>query len=293
MLADHRGLEEAVPGYAVRRTGSLTWPAPDGEERAALGGAHGEAGPVPGSRRVTGAEVAALEPRLLDVPAYAVHTPSDAGVDPVAATRALVAAARAHGARVVHDASVTAVDTVRGRVKGVSTAAGFLPAGTVVLAAGTGTRALCEPLGIDLPVAVSPACLLEVAAPAGSVNGIVATPEFEVREVRPGRLLVVAPCPADGPVPPARVPAESTMRRLRAAFRGGAGWRLLDCRVGARPVPARGPVIGHLTRDRSLYTAVLHSAVTLAPTVGRLVAGELLGHGPACELRDCRPGGPA
>jgi glycine/D-amino acid oxidase-like deaminating enzyme len=44
-----------------------------------------------------------------------------------------------------------------------------------------------------------------------------------------------------------------------------------------------------VTPDKSVYVAVMHSALTLAPTVGRLVADELVGGDPAAELRRCRP----
>ncbi|WP_217236486.1 hypothetical protein [Streptomyces sp. AC555_RSS877] len=53
-------------------------------------------------------------------------------------------------------------------------------------------------------------------------------------------------------------------------------------------MPAHGPVLGHVTPDRSVYVAVLHSAVTLAPTAGRLVAQEIVTGVPAAELRRCR-----
>ncbi|MFC9501375.1 hypothetical protein [Streptomyces sp. NPDC056982] len=54
-------------------------------------------------------------------------------------------------------------------------------------------------------------------------------------------------------------------------------------------MPAHGPVIGYATNDRSVYVAVMHSAITLAPTVGRLIADELVTGRPAPELQRCRP----
>jgi glycine/D-amino acid oxidase-like deaminating enzyme len=54
-------------------------------------------------------------------------------------------------------------------------------------------------------------------------------------------------------------------------------------------MPANGPLLGHLTPDRSVYVAVTHSAVTLAPTVGRLVAQEIATGEPVAELERCRP----
>ena len=54
-------------------------------------------------------------------------------------------------------------------------------------------------------------------------------------------------------------------------------------------MPLDGPIVGHLTPDRRAYVAVMHSAVTLAPAVGRLVATELISGAMPAELRRTRP----
>ncbi|WP_210588605.1 FAD-binding oxidoreductase [Streptomyces sp. GESEQ-35] len=249
VLADYRRLEAELPDVAVRWTGSLRWPDSSVGE---------------GQYEVGRDEIRSLEPGLRTPPERAVYTPSDGGVDPVAVTGALVRGARALGARVVFGAGDTSLKVVGGRVAGVTSAAGFHPASTVVLAAGTGVASLIEPLGIDLPVTVSPARLVRLTAPPGLVRGIVAGPDFEVRELREGQLLMTVPRTA-----------ELGVRALRSAVHGAERCRVLDSRVGLRPMPPDGPLIGHVTSDRSLYVAVMHSAVTLAPTIGRLVADEL------------------
>ncbi|MET9833332.1 FAD-binding oxidoreductase [Streptomyces sp. NPDC006385] len=269
VLADHRRLEAELPEVEVRWSGSLTW-----------GGAPVGSGPGEGRYRLGAAEIGALEPGLRAPPDGAVHTPSDGGVDPVAVTGALVRAAAALGARVVPGAAGVALDLADGRVTGVTSSAGFHPASTVVLAAGTGVPELVAPLGVELPIQASPACLVRLTAPPGLVRTIVAGPDFEVREVRAGQLLMTLPRAVSG---------ETALRRLRAAFHGADGCRVLDSRVSARPIPVGGPLLGPLTPDGSVYVAVLHSAVTLAPTVGRLVAQEIVTGEAAEELRRCRP----
>ncbi|MDN0200138.1 FAD-dependent oxidoreductase [Streptomyces sp. S.PNR 29] len=266
--ADYRRLESEVPGVAVRRCGSLDLAA--------------DAEPGEGRFRVGRDEIRALEPELRSPPEWAVHTPSDAGVDAVAVTAALVRAARALGARVVFGADVTSLEAEGGRVRGVASSVGFHAGSTVVLAAGTEVVRLAEPLGIRLPVRTSPACLIRLAAPPGLVRTIVAAPDFEVREVSDGQLLMTVSLTGD---------TTSPLRLLRASFRRADSCRVLERRVGGRPVPADGPLIGPVTPDGSVYAAVTHSAVTLAPTVGRLVASELATGAPAAELRRCRPRG--
>lgn len=279
VLADYRRLEEELPQVAVRRTGSLSWADTPDEASRRLG---------PGQFRIGRSDIAVLEPNLRHPPDHAIHTPSDAGVDPAALTHALVAAAAVHGATVVYDTAVTSLQVANGRVGGVLSTTGFHGAATVVLAAGTNVPELCKPLSADLPIAASPATLARVAAPPGLVKTLVARPDFEVREVRDGELLMVLPYGGSSTAVAEQV-AQDTLRRLKATFRGSERCRLLGYRTGMRPMPAHGPVIGYATSDRSVYVAAMHSAMSLAPTAGRLIADELVTGSPPPELRNCRP----
>jgi glycine/D-amino acid oxidase-like deaminating enzyme len=256
--ADYQRLAAGVPGVAVRWTGSLRW-GPDTK-------------PGPGQTWAERTEIQALEPHLRRPPERAVHTPTDGGVDPVRTTRALVDAARSLGAEVVLGSAVTSV-----RPDGVVSAAGFHPASTVVLAAGAEVRAL-SPVCTAPP---SPARLMRVATAPGLVRTILAGPDFEAREVRPGRLLVTASSTDDAA-------AYHALERLRSAFPDAEPFRLLDSRIGLRPMPADGPQIGYAGPGAPVYIAVMHSAVTLAPTAGRLIAQELATGTPAPELANCR-----
>lgn len=282
VLSDYRRLEVEVPGVAVRWSGSLTW----SDASVRLGkGAHLARGQYWMGR----SDVAALEPNLQDIPERAVYTPTDGGVDPVRTTEALVHAARALGARVVLGSGVASLKMVGGRVEGVMSSAGFYPASTVVLAAGTDVRMLCESLGVTLPVAASSAFLIHVAAPLGLVRTILASPEFEVRESRDGHLVMTASHDDEASGAALTRLAQHTVERVQASFGGSGPLRLLGHCVGRRPMPTGGPVVGHVTPDKSVYVAVMHSALTLAPTVGRLVADELISGESIAELRRCRP----
>ena len=80
------------------------------------------------------------------------------------------------------------------------------------------------------------------------------------------------------------------LAELAATFTGAEDVRLVSVRVGRRPMPADGsPVIGPLPGTVGGYLAVMHSGVTLAPSVGRLVAAEVTRGVEAEELRDLRP----
>jgi glycine/D-amino acid oxidase-like deaminating enzyme len=264
---EYRRLEAELSGLPVTWSGSLCWGAADGAPEVGTG-----------QEIVDAATVAALEPALRQPPEWALWAPGDGAVDPVGVTERLVAGARTHGARVCTDTSVTSVSRdASGRVVGVETAAGLLPGETVVLAAGAATAALSAPLGVRVPVDPSPATLFRFSAPPGLVRTVVNNLDFDLRQVAPDRLIAAADSP------------ERTLAAIRSTFRGAANVELLSTHVGARPMPADGePIVGPVAEVPGLYVAVLHSAVTLAPAVGRLIARELVDGAVEPMLSGCR-----
>lgn len=282
VLSDYRRLAAEVAGVTVRWTGSVLWSDGAGHLRT-------DAALAPGQHWIGPREIAALEPHLRVLPERAVYTSTDGGVEPRRTAAALVDAARAHGAHVVFGAGAVTLPRVGGRVTGVRCTAGFYPASRVVLAAGVDVARLCVPLGVMLPVAPSPALLIRASSPPGLVKTIVAGPTYEVRESHDGYLLMTAPY--DERVADAALTrhAQQTLERVQASFGAAGRLHLQERCVGVRPMPAGGPLIGYVTSDRSVYVAVMHSAVSLAPTVGRLVADELVSDASVDELERCRP----
>jgi glycine/D-amino acid oxidase-like deaminating enzyme len=60
--------------------------------------------------------------------------------------------------------------------------------------------------------------------------------------------------------------------------------------IGKRLVPLDGlPVIGEPSVLGGLYIAMMHSGITLAPLVGRLVADEIISHSETDLLAPYRP----
>jgi glycine/D-amino acid oxidase-like deaminating enzyme len=266
--AEYRRLAAELPELPVTWSGSLSWGAAD----TAVAG--------PGQEIVDAATVATLEPTLRQPPEWAIWAPGDGAADPQRVTERLVAGARAHGARVHPDTPVTAVHRdVAGRVVGVETAAGPLACATVVLAAGVATTALAAPLGIPVPVDPSPATLVRFRAPAGLVRTVVSNRDFDLRQAGPDRLHAAADSP------------ERALAAVRSTFRGAKDVELLSTSVGVRPMPADGePIVGPVVDVPGLYLAVMHSAVALAPAVGRAVARELVDGTVDPALAGCRLG---
>ncbi|EDP65478.1 oxidase [alpha proteobacterium BAL199] len=240
-------------------------------------------------RLVAREQIALLEPNLLDVPDCAAHAGGEGAIDPVAATEALVRAARKAGAEIRTGTEVTALAMTGGRVAGVATPHGAIDADVVVLAAGTGVRVLGETIGVTLPVDPSPAILLRVATDGRLTNGIIASPDIEIRQVTDHVLLAaedyIDDTPEDGPAAVAGRAVEAIRQRLR----GASGVTLESVGVGWRPMPTDGlPIIGFVDGIGGLYTTVMHAGVTMAAAVGRLSASEILDGTDAAEFASCR-----
>jgi len=284
-LEDYRRLEHELPDVQVRWSGSLAWGGHTLSHLANLG---------PHERVIDRLEIAQLEPQLRVPPDRALFTSTDGAVDPVAVTEALVAGARRHGVDVrLGEAAIRLRVNVDGTVVGVETSAGFVASRSVVLAAGSNTPMLCAPLDADLRIVASPSLLLRFRVAPGLVNTLVASPEIEVRESSPGHL--VAPLAYSGELSREDLlrSGEQALRLLQTTFTGAEDLRLTDVRVGMRPMPIDGlPLIGPLPGHPGAYLAVMHSAVTLAPAVGRLIAAELIDGTDTDELEGVRPPAP-
>ena len=244
----------------------------------------------PEERLLGRAEVAALEPNLRMPPARALLRPNDGSVDPVTVTEALVLGARHCGAEVRFGEQITELRVEDGSLTGVATSKGFVTSRAVVVAAGVQAATLCAPLGVHLPVVPSPAVLFRFSAPSGLVRTVLSCPSIEVRESSDGRLVAARDYTGEATQQDLQHSGDDTLRRLKAIFTGANDVQLLDVRVGMRPMPADGlPIIGPLPQLAGAYVAVMHSAVTLAPAVGRLVATELVQGHESQELSGVRP----
>ena len=183
-IEDYRRLERELSGaLAVEWNGALAWSEEPAESERAVAEPTAWGHDV---RLVESGEIRRLEPRLVAPPPVAVHAPGDGALDPIAATSALVSAAMEVGARLVKGSEVKALATTDGRVSGVVLPSGAIDADIVVLAAGTGSRALCADIGIELPVESSPATLLRFSGPEGLIGGVVSGPDLEIRQDTPG-----------------------------------------------------------------------------------------------------------
>jgi sarcosine oxidase subunit beta len=102
----------------------------------------------------TVAEIHAIAPAVTSDIAGASFCPSDGHANPAKSVQALASAARRHGAEIRTGVHVQSVVVASGRVTGVETSNGIVPADAVVVAAGIYSPRLLKPLGFELPLKI-------------------------------------------------------------------------------------------------------------------------------------------
>jgi glycine/D-amino acid oxidase-like deaminating enzyme len=228
-------------------------------------------------RLVERAEIAALEPSLVAPPARAAYAVGDATLEPVAATRALLAAAASLGAEICLDREVT------------NPAPGAMDADVCVLAAGAATSELCAELGFALPMRPTPGLLARSRPTAPLLRHVVQAPGLHMKQER-GHI-VVGEDFGGGQVPD---DPDAEGRRLLALvkehLRGADALELEKVTVGVRPMPEDGmPVLGFAPGLTGVYLATMHSGITLAAAAGRFAAMEILDRVRVEKLEPYRP----
>jgi glycine/D-amino acid oxidase-like deaminating enzyme len=195
--------------------------------------------------------------------------------------RALLGRASRLGTRVHERDPVTAIKTRNGRVVEVGTAAGRrMRAGAIVNCAGPDAAQLAALAGLALPLQRIPGLVAVTTPVSPRLRTIVSAADLHARPHRDRLLLHSWRLDAElgpGPTwPNAGAMAERLLHQARGVLRGLVEAELQTASVGVRPVPPDGlPIVGFDSQLENLYTVVAHSAVHLAPVLGRLAAREL------------------
>ncbi len=275
------GSAELIDGVAnLQRFGSPTWMIPARRARV-------------------------LEPALrLPQDTPVAHCTQDGTVDAPAATRLLVQCAVDFGATLMAPAKVTALQPHRSGMRVVSNVETF-EVDLAVAAAGVGTSELAAMVGLELKQRATPGVIVTTEPMKPLLGTVLYGPGAHLHQQDDGRIVIGEKAGAPtGPLhaqhlaqrpnvyPTPELAAQhaqrvlATARRLVPALgepkvqRVGIGWR---------PRPVDGlPIIGRPVGLASMYLAVMHSGVTLAPIIGHLAALEILDGVRADLLTDFR-----
>jgi D-amino-acid dehydrogenase len=248
-----------------------------------------------GSEVLDAATARSLQPALAeDRIAGAVYHPREGHCDPRALVEALLGAAREAGAEVRSGVEVLRLRRSDGRITGLDTTAGPLPAGAVVLAAGAWTRELAAGVGVRIPLEAAKGYHVELDA-----DGIAAPVPVYMEDARvvatplAGRLRVAGTLELSGldlSVDHVRLAALARAARRTLALPRDA--RTLHVWRGLRPCAPDGlPIVGAADGVENLVIATGHAmlGVTLAPVTGEIVACLLSGEQPDHPVQALAP----
>jgi len=224
-------------------------------------------------------QVQAMEPALANAPAQALFFPNEGAASSVELAGHFLRAAQAHGAKLISNVYVSGLNARDGKVIGVATTQGNIPADQVVIAAGIGTATIAKSIACDVPLVPRPAYILRTTPQPKLLNHILATPDGEVRQEPSGQILlpVAVSHQSDNAEELTQTPndaADATIARLRNTFSGLNELDWAEVIRAERPVPEDGlPIVGPIAEGA--YVAVLHSGITLGPIVAELVAKDI------------------
>jgi len=118
-------------------------------------------------------QVAALAPAVSPAVLSGSYCPTDGHADPQATVQAFVDAAVRAGAQTRFGETVLSIETANGRVTGVTTSAGPIAAGRVILATGVFGNTLLQPLGLAVPLAVRMVTAVRTAPAAPVLDQVI------------------------------------------------------------------------------------------------------------------------
>ena len=234
------------------------------------------------------------------------YSPNDGAVDPVLATKMMVAAAVEMGATVTEDCDVSGVASdVNGRSI-LRTERGDLVVDKFVLATGADPEAPARLAGIDIPQRSTPGVIVVTRPQPRLINRIIVAPGVHIHQRDDGRIVLGEQDGAPETAAhaqrlrgrPNRFPDQvfadqHSNRILGIAERyvpGILDTDVEDVFIGWRPLPLDGhPVLGESPVNPAAYLAIMHSGVSLAPIAGDVVAREISTGLKADVLKPYRP----
>ncbi len=290
-----RWAERIGGGVGLRRNGEVHWASDpqEGRELAErVARARGWGYPI---RPVGQAELRGLLPAAVPGPvAAASFAPNDGQVEPPLVLRACRAALERAGVRLLLGRAAR----VRVDDGGVLVEVGdeLLRPSTTVLAAGAEAVEVAAAVGLEVPTVASPGMLVETR-PLGPLTDKVVYlpgdpgPPVHLRQRRDGSVLVGERTQETVAADPSEEHAQALLAQAARFFPALDGVPVQRRLLAWRAMPTdRLPIVGPVPWLESLYLAVTHSGVTVAPALGKLVAREVAAGEPDGLLASFRPG---
>jgi sarcosine oxidase, subunit beta len=228
------------------------------------------------------------------------YAPNDGQADAVLTTQAFAAAARRLGAQYRTGAAVLELIADGDRVRGVRTATDTVRAGTVVLAASAGSTALAATVGLRLPVRpLALQMLRSTPAPRGTLRPVLGAAHraLSLKQLEDGAFLIGGGWPADI-IDAGAGQARLLPERISGNWADACGvlpevarYEITASWYGIEAESIDGiPFLGAVPGWPGLLVATGFSGhgFALAPTVGELIAAEVLGQAPPADVSGLR-----
>ncbi len=305
-VASWHSLQQGL-GLPVRWGGSLEWFTTVERQKKLTAQIAEQASWDEDARMLSAAEVTQREPHIDFGDAQQIaYSGNDGAVDPVLATRKLLAAAMEMGAVVRYPCELTDVSYVGGHLRSVHTSLGEIKADHLVLAAGANSDLVKKIARVEIPQRTTPG-IIAITAPMDRIlNGIIAAPGAHMHQRDDGRIVLgeQSGAPANdahrmrlegrpNAFPNETISNEHFGRMLAIAQQFAPAIstaKMESVYIGWRPLPLDGhPVLGAVQDRPGVYLAIMHSGVSLAPVVGQLATQEIISGNPVAQLAPYRP----
>ncbi|HUO12156.1 MAG TPA: FAD-binding oxidoreductase [Caulobacteraceae bacterium] len=205
-------------------------------------------------------------------------SPYQGTLDPSQALEALLAAARARGARLLDHCEVISLQRSGETITAAVTTRGLLAADAFVLAAGADTPKLAGALGVTTPIDIVSGTLAHSAPFPRRLHRVLNGPAGSLKQDPDGRI-VIGPDyrPGANGQDVSRAYGEQLLEVAGQVLPALRGAHLERMTLGFVPIPKDGaPIIGFCRDPANLYVALTMSGVTMAPIMGRFAAVEIV-----------------
>ena len=297
-MAAHRRLAKALGGDVGHHDGgSLEWAVGDEAQRELRARVERLRARGYAAEWITRADARRFEPglRFDDTVTEVALFAGDGWLDAPRLIGRLIGDASGRGAEILAATAVRSLRMLGDRIDAVIVDAGEMTVGSVLICVGPATETFLTPLGITMPVGRVPGLLAVTSPPTEPLGHVVHAPGIHLRPDANGGLVLGA-----DDVDPLAAAAGSGARltelagllleRAARVFPAASDVRIIDRRVGVRPMPAdRQTIAGRIPGVSNGWVLATHSGVTLGPLLGELIANEIVAGTPRAELALFRP----
>ena len=236
-------------------------------------------------------EIKSLEPNLKDVPEAAIFTPLEGAAEADRVARAMLRKLTDEGGKVITGCTVEGLNFKKGCVSSVQTNIGEMSCDMVALA--TGAAAEKRLMGFDWNLAMQnkKGLIVQTSPVSHLINHVLMTNDVHFKQNVDGTLTAGEIFSGDLEENIIALDlAADVLARISRKLDTSINFIPTIIKIGTRPVPIDGfPVVGNIEGNKGVFVAVMHSGVTLAPLIGRLLASEMLKTSKSPLLEPFRP----